>query len=182
MEFCIELEKPSSSTRKSIALDTNIPELITALKGDSDEEVRVCLSVNPNVKEPTLSEMANDNYEPVRINVALHPNASDDTKSKIYCDDNVAVRVIFAENTSDKYWLERCAKDYDPRVRLITIDNPNMDVELAFWIVQHDSFEDIRIQALNRYIDLMSEEKRLSLLEKQFVFSLCHMQQAMKTF
>ena len=140
MEFCIELEKLSSSTRKSIALDTNIPELITALKGDSDEEVRVCLSVNPNVKEPTLSEMANDNYEPVRINVALHPNASDDTKSKIYCDDNVAVRVIFAENTSDKYWLERCAKDYDPRVRLITIDNPNMDVELAFWIVQHDSF------------------------------------------
>ena len=165
MEFCIELEKLSSSTRKSIARDTNIPELITALKEDSDEEVRVFLSVNPNVKEPTLSEMANDNYEPVRINAALHPNASDDTKSKIYRDDNVAVRIVFAENTSDKYWLERCAKDYDPRVRLITIDNPNMDVELAFWIVQHDSFEEIRIQALNRYIDLMSEEKRLSLLE-----------------
>ena len=84
MEFCIELEKLSSSTRKGIARDTNNPELIIALKGDSDEEVRVCLSVNPNVKEPTLSEMANDNYEPVRINVALHPNNTDYRTENFY--------------------------------------------------------------------------------------------------
>ncbi len=165
MDFCIELEKLSSSTRKSIACETDIPELITALKVDSDEQVRVGLSFNPNVKEPTLREMANDDSELVRVNVALHPNASDDTKLKIYCGDNATVRAVLAENTSDKNLLKRCIKDPEPFVRLKATENSHMDVELAFWVVQHDSIEDIRIEALNRYIDLMSEEKLLSLLE-----------------
>ena len=166
MEFTIELEKFSSRTRQEIASSSNRNNnLILALKDDSDEAVRVSVALNPDVNDEVLTELANDDSIAVRVATALNPKASDVIQAKIAEDSDEIARATFALYTASEHFIKRLVEDKSEFVRLQAVLNRNIDDELALWIVQNNSMEKIRMEALYKYFIYMSNEKRLEMME-----------------